>query len=109
MILGQYIGLFVLLFTSLVGIFTLARLLWTRILEKADMEKSVTLLPLHGREEQIEYLLRNLGEKEGQIIALDLGADQETLDIVRRFQLGKKKLSLLKKEELLSYLEDNVS
>lgn len=104
-LIGEAIGLFVLIFTSLVGIFTLVRLLSERLLDGAPEEEVISILPIKGHEERVEYLLRALSEKSHhKIIVADFGMDEETRGIVLRMRAEHQNLNVLDENELDDYI-----
>lgn len=103
--IGEAIGLFVLIFTSLVGIFTLVRLLAEKLLDGAPEEEVISILPVKGHEERVEYLLRALSEKaRHKIIVADFGMDEETREIVLRMKAEFQNFNLLDENELDDYI-----
>lgn len=103
--IGESIGLFVLVFTSLVGIFTLVRLLTDWVYRDAPEEDVISILPLKGHEERIEYLIRGLSaHSQHKIIVADFGMDQETRDIVLRLKAEHQNLCVLQENELDDYI-----
>ncbi len=103
--IGEAIGLFVLIFTSLVGIFTLIRLLCDGLFGGAAEEDVITILPLKGHTEKTEYILRALMSRANhRIIVADFGMDEETREIVRKLKAERQNLSLLDENELEDYI-----
>ncbi len=99
------VGLFVLIFTSLWGIFSLARLLVKQLWEDTAEKRIFSVLPLFRGEEDAEYLLRILEKRTGgEALAVDFGMDKGTREIVLRRQAERRDFLLLTEEELPRYL-----
>ncbi|MCI8407470.1 MAG: glycosyltransferase family 2 protein [Oscillospiraceae bacterium] len=98
--IGDAAGLFFLIFTSLVGVFTLLRLLAGGLLGAPPEESVISILPMRGREERAEYLLRSLARQGSRILVADFGMDEETRAVVTRLQAEQTNLRLLDEEEL---------
>lgn len=102
----QVISLFFLLFTSLFGICSLVRLLCMQLFDRRYDERAVILLPLRGKEENAEYILRGYLQKPNfQVAVLDLGMEDSTRAAVVRLAEARPGLVLLSKETLDGYLD----
>ena len=72
----------------------------------------ITVLPIRGKIEDVEYLIRQLmwnsnWEKSSQIIILlDLGADDETVEICKNICKDNIALKFLNPKELEEYLQN---
>lgn len=103
----EALTLFFLIFTSLIGIISLIRLLAAWVFERNIQDKAVIVLPVKGHEERIEWIVRSLlSEREHRKVAvLDLGMDSETLEITSKLAGTHTSLVLLDRDGVLDYLE----
>ena len=92
----EALALFFLIFTSLFGIISLIRILASRIFERNIPEKTVSVLPVEGHEDRIEWILRGLLSEKGKRVAvLDLGMDRETREIAGRIAESNPTLAIV--------------
>ena len=101
----EALTLFFLIFTSLFGIISIIRLLAVRIFERNIQDKAVTVLPVKGHEERIEWILRSLlSEREHrQVAVLDLGMDSETRELAGKLAGTHPSLILVDRDSISDY------
>lgn len=103
----QLFSLFFLLFTSLFGIYSCIRLLCGRMFDQNYDEKAALVLPVSGKVENLEYILRGYLQKRNfRIAVVDYGMDGENREMVSRLAARRPNLSLLTREELPVYLQE---
>lgn len=110
MLLFEYISFFLLVFTSLVGIFSIVRIITEWIYDDNTDLHTISILPLKPNEERVEMLLRSFFSKnEGNVIILDLGIDEKTIEIIKHIKGKRENVAIVKNDELKSYLDNNIS
>lgn len=103
--IGEWVGMFLLTFFSLIGVFTLVRTLFERVLDGKKECAAVLVVPLRGQVEDVEYRLRGACfGRNRRVIAADYGIDRETREIALRLETEFSGLTLVESSRLEQYL-----
>ena len=84
--MGEYLGLFFFIATSLLGMITLLSRLCTAFLRESGAAGERVVLTVRGHVEEMEFLLRKyvlFGIRD--VLILDAGMDEQTAAVVARF------------------------
>lgn len=104
--LGEWISLAILLFFSLVGMFTLSNWLIDRCYETPQEGQLVTLYRMEGESDCVESHLRALlRNREGRVIVVDDGVGDNSRKVLERMSSEHPRLSMVAGNELPAYLE----
>lgn len=102
---GEWFGMILLTFFSLVGIFSLVRFLFERAFADDKREEAFFVVPLRNGAENVEYLLRAACyNRRHRVIAVDYGIDEEAREIALRLEAEYSGLVLVKSGDLQEYL-----
>ncbi len=107
MLLFEYISFFLLIFTSLVGIFSIVRGITEWIYDDYTQLSPISILQLKEHDEKFEMSLRSfLRKTNGPIIIVDLGLDDEMLAIIQKIKGNREDISIVKDFELHDALNE---
>lgn len=107
MVLFEYLSFFLLIFTSLVGIFSIVRAIADWVYGDSSELKPVSILRISGEDDRIEMLIRGFFSKtDGEIIIVDTGCNEEMLKKINIIKGNRENVWLLKKDELQSKLDE---
>ncbi|MEG1996605.1 MAG: hypothetical protein RR036_03750 [Oscillospiraceae bacterium] len=94
-------------FTSLIGIFSIAFAFFEKMLCASSSKDAVMLLPISGHNENVEYIVRSITAKTNtKVFIIDMGIDYETQQICNVLSNNIKAISFLKKDDFLTLIND---
>ena len=103
----EYVSLFVLIFTSLVGIFYIADKISQAIFIRPCRKKGVLVVPFHGKviniEQVISYILK---DNINKIIIWDMGLDNETKEILQKRIRNSNNIEVFDSDQLKNFFDD---
>lgn len=99
--LFEYIAFFILLFTSLIGIFAIVKVITEWIFDDSEIMKRVIILPLYKSDDRFLMMLKTfLTNNKGTIFLLDKGLDEQTLTGVKNMIEDYSEVKLISESEL---------
>lgn len=99
--LFEYIAFFILLFTSLIGIFSIVKVITEWIFDDSEIMKKIIILPLYKSDDRFEMMLKTfLVNNKGVIYLVDMGLDEETTAIVEDMIKNYSEVKLINASEL---------
>ncbi|MFZ2539284.1 MAG: hypothetical protein WAX04_10335 [Oscillospiraceae bacterium] len=107
MLLFEYLSFFLLIFTSLVGIFAIVKTINEWIFDDNTQLLPISILQIKEHDDRIEMLLRSfLRKTDGPVIIVDLGIDEEMLTIIQTIKGNGENVSIVKDFELQDALNE---
>lgn len=97
----EYISLMFLVFTSLIGIYSIAHCITTTFFTSVYNKNVINILPLKGEIENIDIIICNLLDDYGNIVLVDYGLNSVTKNKIIELTQTYKKLKLISKYEIL--------
>lgn len=104
----EYISLFILLFTSLVGILEISHIFSEKLFCKKSDDESYITIPLYGENEKLEYVLRCATLKtDHSVILLNCGLNNEQIAKAQQIAKTFDKVKFMDIDEMSRYFKES--
>ena len=101
MVVFEYISFFLMVFTSLVGIFSLVHMITEWMFDDIQEFRAVSFLQLKDSDDKTELLLRSYFKNNaGKIVIVDEGLDEAMLQLIEVAKGTRNNIIVIKQDEL---------
>lgn len=101
----EYISLIFLVFTSLIGIYSIANCITNIFFSSIYTKSVVKFLPLKGDVENVDIVVVNLLDDYGNLIIIDYGINEKTKNKIIENTHTYKKLKLISPAEIEKHIK----
>lgn len=101
----EYISLMFMVFTSLIGIYSIASFITNLFFSSEYTKNIIKVLPIKGEIENIGILICNLLDDHGSIILVDCGLTEQTKNKIIELAQIYKKLKLISPYEITEHIK----
>lgn len=107
MMLFEYLSFFLFIFTSLVGIFYIVKIITDWIFDENEQLCPILLIGMREHDDKLEMSLRSfLAKNNGQIILVDFGVDAQMLEIIQALKGDRENITIVKDYELCQTIHE---
>lgn len=103
----EYISLMFLVFTSLIGIYSIAHCVTTTFFTATYNKNVIHILPLQGEIENVDIIVCNLLDDYGKIVLVDYGLHSVTKNKIIDLTQTYKKIKLISRYEIVQMVNIN--